>query len=67
LNVLTIPMMGELRVALVEIEARTDVSVVVFEGDARAFSAGVDIASHVPELVREMLESFHAVIRAVVA
>jgi cyclohexa-1,5-dienecarbonyl-CoA hydratase len=67
LNVLTIPMMGELRLALLEIEARADVAVVVFEGDTRAFSAGVDIAAHVPELVGEMLASFHAVIRAVVA
>lgn len=67
LNVLTIPMMGELRLALLEIEARADLSVIVFEGDAQAFSAGVDIAAHVPELVREMLELFHAVIRAVVS
>ena len=59
--------MGELRRALLEIETRDDLSVVVFEGDARAFSAGVDIKAHVAELVREMLESFHAVIRAVVA
>lgn len=67
LNVLDIPIMGELRRALLEIETRDDLSVVVFEGDARAFSAGVDIKAHVAELVREMLESFHAVIRAVVA
>jgi len=66
LNVLDIPMMGELRLALLELESRAEVSVVVFEGDARAFSAGVDVKAHVPELVREMLEAFHAVIRAVV-
>jgi cyclohexa-1,5-dienecarbonyl-CoA hydratase len=67
LNVLDIPMMGEFERALLDIEARTDVSVIVFEGDSRAFSAGVDIKAHVPELVREMLTSFHSVIRAVVA
>jgi len=60
-------MMGELRLALLEIEARADVSVVVLEGDSRVFSAGVDIKAHVPELVRSMLEAFHAVIRAIVA
>jgi cyclohexa-1,5-dienecarbonyl-CoA hydratase len=67
LNILTIPMMREMSAALEEMEARADVSVVVFEGDARAFSAGVDIAAHVPELVHDMLASFHSVIRAVVA
>jgi cyclohexa-1,5-dienecarbonyl-CoA hydratase len=67
LNVLDIPMMGELRLAFMALEERADVSVVVFEGDARAFSAGADIKAHVPERVQEMLTSFHAVIRAVVA
>ncbi|MFZ3340463.1 MAG: enoyl-CoA hydratase/isomerase family protein, partial [Terriglobales bacterium] len=67
LNVLDIPMMQEMSSALEELEARADVSAVVFEGDAKAFSAGVDIKAHVPELVGEMLASFHWVIRAVVA
>jgi len=67
LNVLEIAMMREMARALGEIEARADVSVIVFEGDERAFSAGVDIKAHVPELVHEMLASFHAVIRAIVA
>jgi cyclohexa-1,5-dienecarbonyl-CoA hydratase len=67
LNVLDIPLMREMSSALLEIEARADISVIVFEGDDRAFSAGVDVKAHVPELVSEMLASFHAVIRAVVA
>jgi cyclohexa-1,5-dienecarbonyl-CoA hydratase len=67
LNILEIPMMEEMSAALEDLEARADVSVIVFEGDARAFSAGVDIKAHVPELVGEMLRSFHSVIRAVVA
>jgi cyclohexa-1,5-dienecarbonyl-CoA hydratase len=67
LNVLDIPMMQEMSSALEELEARADVSAIVFEGDAKAFSAGVDIKAHVPELVGEMLASFHSVIRAVVA
>jgi cyclohexa-1,5-dienecarbonyl-CoA hydratase len=67
LNVLDIPLMREMSAALEELEARGDVSVIVFEGDARAFSAGVDIKAHVPELVGEMLAAFHSVIRAVVA
>jgi len=60
-------MMRELQQALAEIEARSDISVVLFEGDPRAFSAGVDVKAHLPEQVHEMLSSFHAVIRAIVA
>ena len=67
LNILEISMMREMSAALEELEARADVSVIVFQGDERAFSAGVDIKAHVPELVGEMLTSFHSVIRAVVA
>ena len=67
LNVLDPPMMRELQQALSEIESRPDIAVILFEGDPRAFSAGVDIKAHVPEHVQEMLTSFHAVIRAIVA
>jgi cyclohexa-1,5-dienecarbonyl-CoA hydratase len=67
LNVLTVPMMGELRETLEEFENRAEISVIVFEGDGQAFSAGVDIKAHVPEEVRGMLASFHSVIRAVVS
>ena len=59
--------MREMSSAFAEIEARADISVIVFEGDDRAFSAGVDIKAHVPELVGEMLAAFHSLIRAVVA
>jgi cyclohexa-1,5-dienecarbonyl-CoA hydratase len=67
LNVIDLQMTRELHDALMEIEALTDVSVIVFEGDFRAFSAGVDIKAHLPEQIHEMLTSFHAVIRAIVA
>jgi cyclohexa-1,5-dienecarbonyl-CoA hydratase len=66
LNVIDIPMMLELQEALAELEARLDVSTILFEGDARAFSAGVDVKAHVPDQVGEMLTSFHGVIRAIV-
>jgi cyclohexa-1,5-dienecarbonyl-CoA hydratase len=67
LNVIDLQMARELQQTLAELELRSDVSVVVLEGDAHAFSAGVDIKAHLPEQIREMLTSFHAVIRAVVA
>jgi cyclohexa-1,5-dienecarbonyl-CoA hydratase len=65
-NVIDLPMTLDLRQALGEIEYRTDVSTIIFQGDARVFSAGVDIKAHLPEHIHEMLTSFHAVIRAIV-
>ncbi len=67
LNVIDQQMARELNDALIDIEARTDVSVILFEGDARAFSAGVDIKAHLPDQIHEMLASFHVVIRAIVS
>jgi cyclohexa-1,5-dienecarbonyl-CoA hydratase len=67
LNVIDLSMAMELRRAIVEIESRADVSIIIFEGNAGAFSAGVDIKAHLPEQIHEMLTSFHAVIQAVVA
>ena len=67
LNVIDIPMMEELAQSLAEIEARSDVSVIVLSGEGKAFSAGVDVAAHTPDKVEEMLTKFHAVIRALVA
>jgi cyclohexa-1,5-dienecarbonyl-CoA hydratase len=67
LNVIDLPMMRELQQALAELESRPEISVIQFEGDARAFSAGVDIQAHLPDQIRDMLTSFHALIRAVVS
>jgi cyclohexa-1,5-dienecarbonyl-CoA hydratase len=67
LNVIDIAMMEELAQVLGEIEARSDISVVLLSGEGRAFSAGVDVAAHTPDKVEAMLLKFHAVIRALVA
>jgi cyclohexa-1,5-dienecarbonyl-CoA hydratase len=66
LNVINIPMMDDLRAALELIEARPEISAIVFGGSERAFSSGVDIAAHTPDNVRDMLPAFHSVIRSVV-
>jgi len=66
LNVIDIPMMEELSTALAEIESRPDISVVVFAGTEKAFSAGVDVAAHTPDQIEEMLTKFHAVFRTLV-
>jgi cyclohexa-1,5-dienecarbonyl-CoA hydratase len=66
LNIIDLPMMLELQPALAEIESRSDISTILFQGDSRAFSAGVDVKAHLPEQIHEMLTSFHTVIRAIV-
>jgi cyclohexa-1,5-dienecarbonyl-CoA hydratase len=67
LNVIDIPMMEELIAGLEEVEARSDVSVVVLSGEGKSFSAGVNVADHTPDKVELMLAKFHGVIRAVVS
>ena len=67
LNVIDLPMARELAQTLTEIESRSEISIIVFEGDASVFSAGVDIKAHLPEEIHEMLTSFHAVVRAIIA
>lgn len=67
LNVIDIPMMEELSHALSDIESRPDFTVVIISGSQKAFSVGVDVAAHTPDTVEEMLNKFHAVIRALVA
>jgi cyclohexa-1,5-dienecarbonyl-CoA hydratase len=66
-NVIDMPMMDELMVAMESIEVRPDISAVIFAGSDQAFSAGVDIGAHTLENVRGMLSKFHSVIRAVIS
>ncbi len=65
-NVIDIPMMEELAEALSQMETQTAISTIIFCGSELHFSAGVDVAAHAPDKVRETLAEFHAVIRAVV-
>src|SRR5580698_4705178 len=66
LNFIDIAMMEGVTQALGEIEARSDISVVVLSGEGRAFSAGVEVAAHTPDKVEAKLRKFHAVIRALI-
>jgi cyclohexa-1,5-dienecarbonyl-CoA hydratase len=62
LNIINIAMIDELSAALDEIED-LDSRVVVFSGAGeRAFSAGVDVADHLPDRVTTMLRKFHDVL-----
>jgi len=67
LNIIDIPMMDELALALAEMEAQPDISIVVFRGEGNCFSAGVDVAAHTPDKVVSMLEEFHRIIRSLIA
>jgi len=67
LNVIDVLMMEELAEVLSDIESRQDIAIIVFCGEGKAFSAGVDVAAHTPDKVEEMLAKFHGVIRALVA
>src|SRR5436853_7351627 len=64
-NVIDIPMMEELLAAIREVEQKPEINAIVFRGEGKSFSAGVDIAAHAPEKVAEMLSKFHAVILAI--
>jgi cyclohexa-1,5-dienecarbonyl-CoA hydratase len=65
LNVIDIPMMEELTATLAEVTKRDDVCAILFRGEGKGFSAGVDISAHTPDLIEEMLAKFHSVIRAI--
>ena len=64
-NVIDIQMMDELLLAIREVEQRPEINAIVFRGQGKSFSAGVDIAAHTPENIQEMLSKFHAVILAI--
>jgi cyclohexa-1,5-dienecarbonyl-CoA hydratase len=66
LNILNIAMMREVGAALNECAERRDLAAIVFDAapGTRAFSAGVAVEDHVPATVFKMLDSFHAIFRA---
>ena len=64
-NVIDVEMMDELLAVLQEIERRPDIVAVVFGGGDRAFSAGVDIAAHLPDVVKPTILKFNSIIRAI--
>ncbi|MBZ5703333.1 MAG: enoyl-CoA hydratase/isomerase family protein [Acidobacteriia bacterium] len=62
LNVLDIAMMRELDAALARVAAECDILVLQGAGP-KGFSAGAEVADHVPERVAGMLGAFHGVFR----
>jgi cyclohexa-1,5-dienecarbonyl-CoA hydratase len=66
LNVVDFQMMDELREALAQAEQQPRISTVIIGGDEKAFSGGVDVAVHTPELIKTMFEKFHGLIMQIV-
>lgn len=66
LNVIDLQMMDELRQAIQTVSESREICAVVLSGSGRAFSAGVDVGVHTPDLVPGMLQKFHGVVMALV-
>jgi cyclohexa-1,5-dienecarbonyl-CoA hydratase len=64
LNILDFQMMDELLEALLFVEQRSEVVVVVLSGGERSFSVGVDVAIHTPDKIPAMLRKFHGLVLA---
>ena len=63
LNILDIPMLGEMHKALSSIRSDNVAKVVVIDHRGKAFSAGISIQDHTPDKVAEMIERFHGIFR----
>ncbi len=62
-NILNIEMMNEINLTLREWKNDRDLKVVLFNGNGKCFSAGVDVAEHMGDLAPKMIECFHGMFR----
>jgi cyclohexa-1,5-dienecarbonyl-CoA hydratase len=62
LNIIDIPMIGEMHSALVRVHSAGDLKVLVIDHLGKDFSAGVSIKDHSPDKVGEMIEKFHGML-----
>ena len=58
LNILNIEMLNEINLALEELLHDQKMKLLIITGRGKAFSAGVDIAEHLPDKAEEMLATF---------
>ena len=63
LNIIDIPMLGEIHSALARIHSESEAKVLVIDHQGKAFSAGVSIRDHTPDKVSDMIEKFHGMFR----
>ncbi len=67
LNIISIAMMSEISAALEDISGDDEIRVIHFTGaGVKAFSAGVEIREHTPQLVEKMLVGFHDIFRGLI-
>ncbi len=60
-NILNIEMMRELNDALVRVQKSEGLRALLISAEGKLFSAGVDVAEHTREKVREMVKVFHSI------
>ena len=58
LNILMLPIIGELIESLDSLAKQTALKAVVLAANGKAFCAGVDVADHIPERVESMIRDF---------
>jgi cyclohexa-1,5-dienecarbonyl-CoA hydratase len=63
LNIIDIPMLGEIQSAIAQIHSDNAAKLLVFDHQGKAFSAGVSIRDHTPDKVSDMIDKFHGVFR----
>lgn len=67
LNILHKAMMVEFNGLLEGLLTDTNLAAIVLRGKGKAFSAGVDVADHIPDRVGEMMPLFHGIFRKLAA
>lgn len=60
LNIFNTEDLLSLEKTLLEIKNQKDLKLIVFESDQKVFSAGVDVAEHLPEKSLEMMKAFYS-------
>ncbi len=63
LNILDISMLENVNSALDEFADNQSIRAVVFDHEGKSFSAGVDVADHIGEKAKKMLQEFHGVFK----
>jgi len=63
LNILDLPMIGEVNRALTEVATEATLRVLVISADGKAFCAGVSVEDHLPPKARPMIGGFHEIFR----
>lgn len=66
LNILNIEMMREINAILEGLISVKDLKVIVFSGEHKAFSVGVDVGEHIGEAGIEMIKVFHNIFRLLI-